>query len=780
MKLKMILFVMMPLLLGSGHVFSEGRVSAIDVSKSGPGPFDESFVRAHIEFEPGMLFERYALSRDIKALMDTGRFSDVKAYAVEDGSDVRLVYQVVNRRILSAPVAIEGEDRFSEHHVRRLIGLEPGDYVDDAVLGQRSVKVKDEYRRKHYPDIEVSWKITDDRGRDGFADVAVVVREGRKARLAGIAFEGNTAFSSYELGRLMKRPAWWNPFWWMRKQKLDEEIAFAGRLEIRKKYLDAGYLDVEVDEPVSQRDKGGNVILAVKIVEGPRYSINSIKLSGVDLFPELAVREVISIKSGDTASFTAVQDAVGAVNDFYGSRGYIDTVVKKVLEPVEGTQSVDMYLDVQEGSLCRIRRIDIAGNTRTRDKVIRRELLVEPGDVFNQVKVRASEKRLSNLGYFGSVRSFPTATQLNDQRNLVIEVEEQRTGQFMGGVGFSSIDRATVFMEISQGNFDLFGWPRFTGGGQKLKLSAQLGSVRRDLMLSFVEPWFMNRKLRFGFDLYDRLVKYDDYHSRRTGATIALGKAVGDRSRVDLSYSLEKLMISDIADTNEYFTETGSSYYFAEEQDHVSSSVRAGFTHDVRDNPFVPTEGGKFRLSAGITGGPFGFDKDFYEAGVSYSSYFPAWLDHVLSVKASYDIVEAFGDTEEVPIDDRLFAGGGRTLRGFRYRDVGPKATRQVDTGGGAAEVYHKPVGGGSRFLATAEYSIPVAHPIRFALFADAGNVWADPFEIDFSDLAASAGGGLRFDVPGFPIRIDYADVLKKDDDLTRTESWVLWIGYDF
>ncbi len=152
----------------------------------------------------------------------------------------------------------------------------------------------------------------------------------------------------------------------------------------------------------------------------------------------------------------------------------------------------------------------------------------------------------------------------------------------------------------------------------------------------------------------------------------------------------------------------------------------------------------------------------------------------MLSLRASYDVVEEFGDTDEVPIDDRLFLGGGRTLRGFKYRDVGPKVTRTVDLDGGATELYHKAIGGNSRFMATAEYSIPIVTPIRFALFYDTGNVWAEPYDVDMGDLASSWGGGLRFDVPGFPIRIDYADAIKKDDDLTRTESWVLWIGYDF
>lgn len=767
------------LIFAAGLLHAAVNISSISIRRSGAGPYDEAFVRAHIEAQAGAPFERFALSRDVKALMSTGRFTDVRVYAEEDGDDVRLIYEVENRRILAAPLQVEGADKFSIHHIRRLAGLEPGDYIDDTVMGQRALKVSNEYRQKHYPDIKVDWRITDDPQREGFAFAELAVSEGERARVTGAEFSNNTVFSDYELGRLMKRPAWWNPFWWLKKRKLNEEEAFEGRLAVQEHYRNAGYLDVQVGRVEYARDDDGNIVMQLDVREGVQFRINRILLSGVNKFPESSIRSALLLKTGDIAASQAIDKDVNAVRDFYGSRGYIDTYVRHVLQPVDGRGLSDLLIVVEEGTLCYVRNISIEGNTRTRDKVIRRELLVEPGDIFNEVRIRASEKRLSNLGYFSSVRSFPAVTQLDDQRNLILEVEEQRTGQFMMGAGFSSIDKATVFTELSQGNFDLLNWPYFTGGGQKLKLSAQLGTVRRDFLLSFTEPWFLNRKIRFGFDIYDRLVKYDDYDSRRTGASVGLGRAVSEHGRVDVGYTIEKLSISDIADTNEYFTETGASYYFAEEEDNVSSSMRFTYTHDGRDNPFIPSTGGRLRIYGGVTGGPFGFDTDFYESGISYSRHFPVWRDHVLNLKASYDAVEEFGDSDEVRLDDRLFLGGGRTLRGFRYRDVGPKVTRSIDLGDGVTSTEHRPIGGNSRFMATAEYSIPVVKPVRFAVFYDTGNVWSDAYDADFSDLASSAGAGLRFDVPGFPIRIDFAEVIEKDDELSRTESWVLWIGYD-
>jgi outer membrane protein insertion porin family len=356
-------------------------------------------------------------------------------------------------------------------------------------------------------------------------------------------------------------------------------------------------------------------------------------------------------------------------------------------------------------------------------------------------------------------------------------VEEQSSGRFSGGAGFSSIDKMMFFAEISQGNFDLLDPP--TGGGQKLKLGAQLGSKRKNFDLSLIEPWFLDRRLALGLDLYSNDTDYDDYEFIRQGGAISLGKVLGENVRMDTSYTLEKLRISDVADTNEYFTESGDSYFF-EKEDRVSSSARISLTRDRRDNSFIPSEGYRLRVYGAVSGGIFGFDNDIYKAGGSAVYYHPVFESHVVSFRCTYETVDEYGRNEDVPLNDRMFLGGGRSVRGFKYRDVGPKVTRTAQTSDGGSIVYHKPVGGKSLAMATAEYTMSVVPRIRVAFFYDTGNVWEDPFYADMGDLASSAGGGLRFDIPGFPIRIDFAKVIKKDDELTRTEPWVLWIGHDF
>ncbi len=384
-----------------------------------------------------------------------------------------------------------------------------------------------------------------------------------------------------------------------------------------------------------------------------------------------------------------------------------------------------------------------------------------------------------NLGYFSSVRRYEQQTAVPNREDVVFEVEEKTsgTGQFLVGAGFSSIDNIIGFVEVSMGNFDIRGWP-FTGGGQKLNLRAQFGSERRDYKLSFVEPWFLNRKLSLGTDVYRTDLNYTDYDLKRTGAAVSLSKALPGANRISFRYALEETVITDVADTNEYvYTDSpDETYSFAREDDTLKSTFKTTLTHDTRNNPFIPTRGLRASVFGRISGGPFGFDTDVYSVGARTALYVPLWWDHVLSIKGRYETVEGYGDTDEVPISERLFAGGGRTIRGFDYRDVGPKVVPTDPE----SLIRYRPVGGQSLAVANVEYTIPLVEGVRIAAFYDIGGVWRDSYDFDDSTLASGAGIGLRLDMPGFPIRIDRAWDVEADDELTDTDNWAIWIGYDY
>ena len=290
-------------------------------------------------------------------------------------------------------------------------------------------------------------------------------------------------------------------------------------------------------------------------------------------------------------------------------------------------------------------------------------------------------------------------------------------------------------------------------------------------------PWFLDRKLSFGLDLFRTSLNYTDYDEERIGAAITLGKSLPGPNRVSLRYQIVSSDINDIADTNEYvFVDDPSmeSFFFDEEDDSVKSSMTLRLTHDTRNNPFFPTRGHRVTLSYELAGGILGFDRDLYDIQLRTYHYRPLWWQHVISLRTQLEVVENYGDTDEVPINDRLFTGGGRTIRGYEYRDVGPKVIRAD-----MQSSVHRPVGGQSLGILKVEYTVPVVSGVRIAAFYDVGNVWRDSYEFELDEIASSTGIGLRFDMPGFPIRIDRAWPLERDSDLTDTDDWVFWVGFD-
>jgi len=772
------IFVMLFAFMPSAR--SAPTVKEIVIKNTGAGQVEEGFVLAQISLKPGAELDSSILNKDVKTLSASGRFSWVGVDIEPIDGGVRVILSIRNKLLLVKPVTVRGCEYFYDNKILDLMGLQPNDLVDDQVMGVRVQAVIEKYRKDYFPDVKVTWKITELDHARGTAEVAVTVEEGNRSLVKKVEFSGNKVISSGALRKCMKQPAFWNPCWWLRKRSYDEGEFESAKAEIFRLYLAVGYRDAKVSISEVPYDQHANLKVVVKIDEGPLYRFDKMSVRGAKLFPENAFNSMLARK-GQPASDEAMRASCQAIQDFYGSRGYVDCSVRPVLDTDDINRIVNVDLVVTEGTPARIGNIKIEGNTKTKDKVIRREVLVYPGEIFNEVKVKRSEKILNNLGYFKTVSSYPVKTLVPDVKDLIFEVEEKSTGQFGVSAGFSSIDKVMGMVELSQANFALFGWPYFTGAGQKLKLSAYFGSVRKYYEISFIEPWFLDRKLSFKTDLFWSEVSYTDYTLWSKGGAITFGKPITKVDRIELQYGIEKEGLSDIADTNAYVSiNTGDLYYFSNEKDAFKSSVKLTLVHDTRDSAFLPTRGNRTGIFAGISGGILGLDTDIYQLGASMNQYVPLWLGHVLCFRARCEVVDSYSDTEEVPIMDRLFIGGGRTLRGFDYRDVGPKAISQTDYNSGNFTGTHRPIGGKTFAMATAEYTIPVVSSVRLALFFDVGNVWSDAYDFQFDNLAMSTGAGLRLDFPGFPIKIDYGWVTHKDESITDKAPWVIWIGPDY
>jgi outer membrane protein insertion porin family len=751
-------------------------IKDVKVRSLGSVAVDEALVRSYVSTRAGQELDRNALAGDVRNLLESGRFSDVRAEVEPSPSGVVLCYVVKMKFKLIQPVKIIGAEELGENKVRDMLGLNPGDFFDDPVVAARVVKVREEYRKRLYGFVTVKWSLDVTDEKAGLALLTVKINEGTPRSVRAIRFPGAEVVEYSALREAMDLPAWWNPIGWFRKTPYDTEELKAGCERIRAVYKDRGYLDVEIKAPVIEETSPGKFSVTIPIVEGVCYRVARVTVTGAAVFPETALLVVADLKGGAVASSTAISKAAEAIRDYYESRGYMDTLVSPRLDLRAKAGDVDVRFVLSEGRLTYIRNVLIRGNSVTKDKVIRRELLVYPGEKFDGVRIRKSESRLRNIGYFSNVTASDEGA-VSNRSDIVFDVEEQRTGQFMAGAGFSSIDKLIGFVEISQGNFDIRGRP-FMGAGEKIKLRAEFGSTRESYTLSFVEPWFLDRRLSLSTDLYRTRINDRDYDVQRQGGALGLGVPLGGPNRLDFKYRLEQVSIKDVTDTNAYFVVDGdetNAFSFAEPE-RVASSLAVTWSRDTRDNFFVPTHGARTYATGTVMGGPMGFDTDLYDLEAGGTVYVPLWWRHVLSVRTKVEVLDAYGDTEEVPLSERLFMGGSRTVRGFRYRWVGPKAERAD----GSGDI--RPCGGQSLALASAEYSIPMpgAPKLRLAGFYDIGNVWFDPYEFDFSNLAAGAGLGLRLDIPGFPIRFDYAWPVEKDDPRSRTENWSFWIGYGF
>lgn len=349
------------------------------------------------------------------------------------------------------------------------------------------------------------------------------------------------------------------------------------------------------------------------------------------------------------------------------------------------------------------------------------------------------------------------------------------------------MDSLIGFVEMTQGNFDLFNWPTFTGGGEKLRLRLQIGLKRQDEILSFVEPWFLDKKLSLGFDLFHHAANYlsTEYNEQSTGASLSLEKAFTEFLRGQVQYSIQYISLSvDKSASPELQSQDGSR---------LRSSVSGAVTYDTRDNVFLTTRGARTEMSAEVVGGGLGGDINVYKLNLSSSVFFPLPNQQVFELIGAAHVVDAFGSTaadgtnvietvvngvgpkqsvrrpvDPVPIFDRLFLGGANTLRGFAFRNVGPK------------DVNQQPIGGNTSINGTAEYSYPIIERVRGAFFFDVGDVYPNAYEVTVNDLKSDAGIGLRLNLPIGPLRLDYGYPIMTDKQTGRVGKFQFSVGYQF
>jgi outer membrane protein insertion porin family len=719
-------------------------VKAIDIQ--GNKSIGIAQILARIKTRVGEEYQDAVVSDDLKRLYNTGHFSDVQIdhEVLDDG------YKVIVR-LKEKPIV--GEITFSKiryYNTRYLLNkmkTKKDKFLDNKTLKDDINTIEDLYKKKGLTQVKVDVESSIDDATN-VARLHFIIREGFKVKIKRIYIYGNVAYPNKKIIKIMKsRWAWAFGSGLLKEDTLEEDMK-----AIQSFYEQNGFLDTKAVYRIEPLYRG-LVNVNVTIQEGSRYYVGDVSFLGNAILLDQDIKSHLkNLKQGNFFSHEKMEEDVSNIREAYFDHGYISALVEESTSFNTTTAKVDVKVNIKEGKLAYINKIKIQGNAHTRDIVIRRELRMYPGDQFDGAKLRLSKQRLKDLGYFEDVGYDIEDTDQEDIKDLVVQVKEAKTGSFSFGGGYSTVERLVGFVEVEQKNFDISNWSSFTGGGQDLRLRAQIGSSERNFLLSYTEPWLFDHPVSAGFDAYytenlnDSTTGYA-YTQKTIGGDLRLGKSFNDHLSVGTVYRLEHINISDL--------DSGVSQALAEQAGNsLVSSLGFSVTNDYRDSKLSPTSGWSITNNADIAGGPLGGDRNFYRLQTSGEYYYPVKINGVttvLEISGRTGIVQSYPDTPDVPIFERYFTGGQDSIRGYDERSVGPLDPNTNDA-----------VGGDALLLGSVEYTVPIIEIIKGAVFFDTGNVWDKVRDYGTGGVLCGTGVGLRIKTPIGPIKLDYGIPLNK------------------
>lgn len=786
-----------------GQAQIAGRsIRKIDIVHVGPAAVSDELVRANIQTKAGEDLSPAKVNQDIKNLLGTGYFHNVNiAWEASDGGVV-LTYSVQGKPLLTE-IEIVGNDEIKTRSIRKKIRSQIGEPIDEKQLFADALAIKELYEKKGYRETKVKYipNIDEERGRGG---VTFEISESPKVRIRSVEFEGANAFKIKKLRKTIKTRNRWFLSWLTGSGVFKEDQFLEDRQRLRDLYYEKGFLDFSIAEVRFDYPQPDQMILTIEIFEGKPYRLGDLRVEGNEVFSteELLFRQTkkgpvsrLPMQSGDVFSPAGFEANNQIIADLYESRGYLsprhqgETRIIPIQTANTQTGTMDLTYQIEEGEQSTIEKIEIRGNTKTKDKVIRRELAVSPGEVFDMTSARLSKIRLEGLQYFDEVEIGVEPTDIPERKDMIIKVAEraQGTGNFVVGAGFNSVENLVGFVELTQGNFDIAKPPLFQGGGQKLRLRMQFGTRRQDYLITFIEPWLFDRKLELETSLFHRELNFlsNVFDEERTGARIGLRKTLFGSDFIigSVSYTLENVGILNVSPN-------ASQTFRDEEGRRLVSKVGSTLSYDTRGGGLLPNSGQITRLSSELAGGPFGAETDFYKVEIGTKHYFKGLAEgHILELQGEIGVVEEYADSNRVPLFDRAFLGGLFNLRGFRFRDVGPK------------DANFEPIGGRTSWFASAEYSVPVIERFRLAFFYDIGMVYQDAFSFSsrYSYFVSdpedpekrilmrgrtsiyndNIGIGMRLNLPIGPLRLDYAIPLTADANNDEGGRFNFGVGWE-
>ena len=711
-------------------------------------------VRSYMTIGAGDRFDADAVNESLKSLFATGLFADVTIRREGNALVVRVIENpIINR------VAFEGNDAIDDSELEAEIQLQPRVVYTRPRVQSDLQRLTEIYRRSGRFAATIEPKVI--QLPQNRVDLIFEVNEGPITEVQRINFLGNTHFSDSALRDVIQtvESAWYR--FATSADTYDPDRLTFDRELLRRFYLANGYVDFRVISAGAELTPDrSDFIITFSLEEGERYRVAALDIQSElrDLAPE-DLRPVVEIEAGDWYDADQVEEAVLALTEVVGSRGYAFVDVRPEVEPNREARTVDVTFEVGEGPRVYVERIDIVGNVRTIDEVIRREFRLAEGDAFNTALIRRSRQRIMNLGFFNRVDIDTSEGKAPDRTVLAVEVGEVPTGELSFGAGVSSAEGLLGDIAIRERNL--------LGLGQELRLGLTVSESRQEIDLSFTEPYFLDRDVAAGFDVFQRTVDLQDQSSfdrESVGFVLRAGYPLAERLRHTVSYTLRNDEVSDVSSST-------SRFIREQEGETLTSALSHRLEYDLRDSRIDPTDGYVLRFGQEVAG--LGGDAKYLKHTLSFGHFYSVADGWVVSSLARAGHIVGIDD--DVRIVDRFFLGG-RRLRGFEPSGVGP---RDAETGDA--------LGGNMFYSLTEELGFPLGLPdevnLRGAVFVDVGSLTTIDESgeglVDESAPRLSVGAGINFRSPLGPIRLDFARALIKED-FDRTESFRFSFGTRF
>ena len=728
-----------------GPALSHAAPVITDIRIEGNQRVDSSSIMRALSLGVGDPFSDSLLTLSVRSLFRLEVFSRVSIEEETSENGVALVVRVTEFPMVRR-IQFNGRESVEEIELKKVLKIKVFSFADPGKLRGEIKALEGVYSAAGYHGTMITSEI---QATEKGVVIIYTVKESEKSLIREVDIIGNRHIDDRVIKKIMMNREIGPLSFISASGGYDAKGAADDLQRIQFLYMEDGFLDIEVNEPeISIHPEGQGLYLSLRVEEGPQYTLGEVRFSGDWQEPPEHLRREPIVKIGDIFVRSKVMNDLRMYEDSYRDQGYAWCRIEPLFERDPDKGEVSLNLVLKKGPLVHIRWIHVSGNNKTRDYVIRREMRLMEGDLFDQKKLDDSKRFVRGMGFFSSVdiRTVKVGENLAD---IHVRVEEGSAGSLSAGASFSSQSGMVGTLQLSLGNF--------SGRGQKLNLSLEAGGDTSTYSISFSEPRLFSGVFSFGLDLFDRTNIYSEYSQDSDGGSVRIGYRLSDFSSLSARYRYVTYDVYDI--------DLDASNLIKEQEGiSVTSSMRLGYIYDTRDFPMDPREGMKLRLSTEVAGGALGGTNDFIRYQVEGSFFKPLIGDLIGLAHLEVGLISAFGG-DEIPVTERYFMGGLYTLRGFEYRMVGP-----LEDG--------EPVGGTRSFLMNFEATYPLIKDanIKSVLFLDAGNVWAEDEDVNAGDLRYGAGFGFRWAAPIGLLRLEWGFNLDPKPD-EEQPGWEFSIG---